>query len=167
MEPKQDFDKKVTAKPVVGVVTDKDMTLHRPKRNHVERPERLTSIVTHLKETELLSRCVFVDKLSEVDDSHIKHLHSKFYIDYVKELSEDYDEAKDSGFADTYFNKATNMAARKALAGAKLLTDKVVTGEWNSGYGVLRPPGHHAAVEGKINGFCIFSTVALTAMYAK
>src|SRR5262249_2914560 len=64
-------------------------------------------------------------------------------------------------------NKFTDLAARKALRGAKVITDKVMEGEWDSGYGILRPPGHHAAVSDKICGFCVFSTVALTAKYAK
>ena len=167
MEPKQASEKSIDSKQIVGIVTDNDMTLHKCKSDHVERPQRLTSIVEHLKKTDLLTKCVFIDKLTEVDDAHIKTIHSQNYIDYVREICEEYDEEKDLTPKDTYYNKSTDMAARKALGGAKLLVDKVISGEWNSGYGVLRPPGHHAAIDGKVNGFCIFSTVALTALYAK
>ena len=155
-----------TKKLKVGVVTDHDMTLHRAKHNHPERPERQISIMNRLKDQGLLSQCELVEKLNEADDQHILQLHSQNYIDYVHNLSATYDEYKDSGYEDCYYNQHTEMAARKAIDGAKLLTDNVMSGKWDNGFGVLRPPGHHAAVYDKIEGFCVFSTVALTAKYA-
>jgi acetoin utilization deacetylase AcuC-like enzyme len=169
MDSKLGFQHQSSPKQSVGIVTDYDMNLHRCKAFHLERPERLTSIIERLKKTDLLSKCIFVNKLSEAEDSHIKCLHSQDYIDYVRELSETYDEDKDTckGHPEPYYNKFTNMAARKALEGAKILADKVVTGEWSGGYGVLRPSGHHAGLVDKINTFSVFNTVALTAKYAK
>ena len=151
----------------VGIVTDLDMTLHKCKGGHPERPERITQTLDHLKQTGLLAKCAFVDKLTEVDEAYIKTLHSQSYIEYIKDICAKYDDTKASEFTDSFYNQFTYTAARKALRGAKVITDKIMEGEWESGYGLLRPPGHHAAVENKICGFCIFSTVALTAKYAK
>ena len=165
MEPRQS---KNSTKNKVGIVTDPDMTLHRCEGgDHPERPERLTAIVDHLKQTKLLDRCTFINKLEECSDEHIRTLHPPKYVKYVKDLCKNYKEGETSSF-DTYYNKFTDMCARKALQGAKILADKVMAGELQSGYGILRPPGHHAAAEGSfISGFCIYSTIALTAKYVK
>ena len=143
------------------------MKLHSCKLDYPEKPERISSIISHLQHSGLLNQCIYVDKLEEASNEYIELLHPQAYIDYVAALSRDYKESEDSGLRDTYYNKFTNMAARKALTGAKLITDKIMGGEWNSGYAVIRPPGHHPAVNDAIGGFCIFNTAALTAKYAQ
>ena len=63
--------------------------------------------------------------------------------------------------SDAYYNEFTDMCARKALQGAKILTDKVMARELQSGYGILRPPGHHAAAKRSISSYCIYNTIAI------
>ena len=150
----------------VGIVTDDDMILHRSQHNHPERPERQIAIISRLKDQNLLSQCDYVDKLQEVDDSIITPIHPQKYIEYVNNIVTNSDDLTYTLSGSTYYNKYTDMAARKAIMGAKLLTDNVLSGKWDNGFGVLRPPGHHAGVNGQIEGFCIYNTVAVAARYA-
>ncbi len=52
------------------------------------------------------------------------------------------------------------------MQGVILAIDRVVTGEWSSGFAFVRPPGHHADMEGEPCGFCTYSNVAIGAKYA-
>ena len=52
------------------------------------------------------------------------------------------------------------------MNGVLLAIDKVVTGKWNSGFAFVRPPGHHADMQGEPCGFCVYSNVAIGAKYA-
>lgn len=75
--------------------------------------------------------------------------------------------------ADTYVSPGTCKAARHAV-GAVLRggIDKVLSGEWNAAYAIVRPPGgHHVGHGGRAlmaptQGFCIFNNVAIGAVYA-
>ncbi len=56
--------------------------------------------------------------------------------------------------------------ARLAAGGCFALTDRIMEGDINYGFGIIRPPGHHAT-PGRGMGFCIFNNVALTAEYLR
>ncbi len=68
--------------------------------------------------------------------------------------------------SDTYYTKDTAKAARLAVQGVLLAIDKVVTGDWRSAFAFVRPPGHHADMEGEPCGFCTYSNVAIGTKYA-
>lgn len=44
------------------------------------------------------------------------------------------------------------------------MTEKVAKGELDSGFAIVRPPGHHAEAD-KAMGFCFFNNVAVAASY--
>ena len=45
------------------------------------------------------------------------------------------------------------------------LTDAVLEGKIKNGFGILRPPGHHAMFD-EVCGYCYFNNVAISAKHA-
>lgn len=55
--------------------------------------------------------------------------------------------------------------AKLSAGGALVAVEKVLSGEVNNAYALIRPPGHHAETN-RGAGFCIFNNVALAAKHA-
>ena len=76
--------------------------------------------------------------------------------------------------SDTTFSKGSFIAALRAVGAACNAVDAVVNGKARHVMCLVRPPGHHAGVEGlsiqgdshQSCGFCIFNSVAIAALYA-
>jgi acetoin utilization deacetylase AcuC-like enzyme len=66
---------------------------------------------------------------------------------------------------DTAMSPGTWGAALRAAGAAVLATDLVVSGEAESAFCSVRPPGHHAT-RTRAMGFCIFNNVAVAALHA-
>ena len=65
--------------------------------------------------------------------------------------------------SDTYWNELhTSAAARAAVGTVVELAMKVATNQLANGFGLVRPPGHHAESE-EAMGFCYFNSVAIAA----
>ena len=78
---------------------------------------------------------------------------------------------KSPGTSDTAFSKGSLGAALRAGGAVCRAVDAVVNGENRNAFCVVRPPGHHAGVNGLEDGahscgFCIFNSVAIGAMHA-
>lgn len=56
--------------------------------------------------------------------------------------------------------------AQLAVGGCLELADRLMAGEINHAFAMIRPPGHHAE-PGRGMGFCIVNNVALTAQYLR
>ena len=72
----------------------------------------------------------------------------------------------------SYSLNEDNFECAETLAAAKLSSQacltavrKVIAGEYDRGYCIVRPPGHHAHSE-LIQGFCFLNNVAIAAKYA-
>lgn len=77
---------------------------------------------------------------------------------------------KDEG-SDTIFTQGTMPAAKLAAGAAVHAVDKVLSGEHRNAFCVVRPPGHHAGVNGLLEdavscGFCILNNVCVAALHA-
>ena len=68
--------------------------------------------------------------------------------------------------ADTYATPASDVAARVAAGGTVRAVDAVVSGEFDSVFAVLRPPGHHATAS-RAMGFCLYNNVAVAVAHAR
>lgn len=78
---------------------------------------------------------------------------------------------KKGAHSDTSFSAGSLSAARRAAGAVQHAVDRVLIGRNRNAFCVVRPPGHHAGVNGLLAGgescgFCIFNSVAAGAMHA-
>lgn len=69
-------------------------------------------------------------------------------------------------FKSIYFTKDTVAEAKTAATSLCRLVTKVVEGDLDNGFAVIRPPGHHAE-PGLAGGYCVINNVAVAASYAR
>jgi acetoin utilization deacetylase AcuC-like enzyme len=68
--------------------------------------------------------------------------------------------------ADTAMSPGSFEAALRAVGGAKLAVDDVMTGKASNAFVATRPPGHHTETARPM-GFCLFNNAAIAARYAQ
>jgi histone deacetylase 6 len=64
-----------------------------------------------------------------------------------------------------YLTSDSLMEAEKASQSFCYLVSRVVLGDVNNGFAIIRPPGHHAQ-SGMAGGYCVINHVAVAASYA-
>lgn len=92
----------------------------------------------------------------------ILSVHSGFYLDQIRDQALCGDPY--SYDRDTYLMELSLYTAQLAAGGCLELADRIMTGEIDYGFALIRPPGHHAE-PGRGMGFCILNNVAITAEY--
>jgi acetoin utilization deacetylase AcuC-like enzyme len=147
----------------LGLVFDNRYLHHSIPFPSPENPDRVRSLYMHLQQ-KLFSDCFTHVQPREATDAEITTAHSTFYLEQLREhcVKEDpfsYDK-------DTYLMEDSLPAARLAAGGCFSLADRIMEGDIDYGFGLIRPPGHHAT-PGRGMGFCIFNNVALTAEYLR
>ena len=65
-----------------------------------------------------------------------------------------------------YYHWETFECASLATGCLLNVLDDVCTNKSSNGFGVIRPPGHHANGD-SCSGFCFFNSVAIAARYAQ
>lgn len=138
-----------------GLVYDPAFLLHG-RDGHVERPERLEAVLEVLKDERFRDRFQTLS-LREASDEELLLCHRRAVLDKVVEAT-----AVGGGDLDpdTYVNRHSERAARLAAGGGIDLCRAVLKGEFDRGFVLCRPPGHHATPTRSM-GFCLFSTVAI------
>ncbi len=135
---------------------------HHPGKAHPESPQRLTAILQYLEETKLIKKLVRLTPLPH-DPEWIETIHSPAYVRRVKENCEQGATQMDS--PDVGVSWDSFEVARLAVDGALTLVDAVMEGQIKRGFGLIRPPGHHAKADAAM-GFCLFNNVAIAARYS-
>ena len=153
-----------------------DCGRHVSFKPHQESPERISAIlaliakgatVGSLSAEELLVSTEF----DPVGKQHLSRCHSEEYISVITELGEQVANTpvaftpyyqgfkgmptakqKKPEFSDTFFSPGTMAAALRAAGGVVHAVERVLKGHSRSAFVCVRPPGHHAGVDGATAG---------------
>src|SRR3989441_2340747 len=138
--------------PSAVLVYDPRFLDHVASPLHVERPDRLRSIVSHLERAGLFTD---VERASPATAAEAKRVHRETYVEYFQNLGE--------GLLDpeTAVHPGTFDLALLA-AGAVLQGTRFAARNGRPAVALVRPPGHHAGPDYG-GGFCYLNNVAIAA----
>ncbi len=143
-----------------GVVKDWRYTEHDMGVHHPESPRRIQAIYQMLEEEkDLASLPVIEPRPASLEE--IARIHTPGYVEQIKDTA---------GRERVYLDPDTSTSprsyeiARLAAGGLLATADRVMEGEIQNGFALVRPPGHHAEAS-QARGFCIFNNVAVAAQH--
>jgi acetoin utilization deacetylase AcuC-like enzyme len=133
---------------------------HVSPPGHPERPERLAAARQGVDDAPLARAARRLDARDASLDE-MARVHTEEYVTALSRI-----EGKSGHLdADTFFSPRSYAAARRATGAALALTDALLDGAADYGFGLMRPPGHHAR-PGQSMGFCMLNHVAVAARHA-
>ena len=146
----------------IAYITHPACQQHDTGPAHPECASRLYAIDDRLISTGLRDVLRYVDA-PEVTAEQLLRVHSLAHVESVSAM------IPDSGYArldpDTIVSPNSLVAAYRAAGAVVAATDLVATGEMDSAFCAVRPPGHHAMRKSAM-GFCLFNNVAVGARVA-
>jgi acetoin utilization deacetylase AcuC-like enzyme len=129
---------------------------HMPSMGHPERPDRLRAIERVLESERYQPLAREQAPLAALETIALCHP-----LEYVEAIR---DASPADGLVrldpDTSMSPGTYEAALRAVGGAVLAVDEVMTRKAANAFCAMRPPGHHTGFERPM-GFCIFNNAAI------
>ena len=144
-----------------GLVYHPDYLKHQPGGGHPENPQRLQSIIEHLKKVSLWTQLVHIEP-AMASEELLELVHTKEHIERVRWTSQQGFGCLDQG--DTLVSKLSFAVAQLAVGGVLKTVDAVMKGTIDNAFAAIRPPGHHAESD-RAMGFCLFNNIAIAARY--
>ncbi|MFT5694587.1 MAG: acetoin utilization deacetylase AcuC-like enzyme [Myxococcota bacterium] len=144
----------------IGVIEDPRFQNHVAPDGHPEAPARLVAVSKALANWEEHSP-QSLSRLAprHASDDEILRVHTG---DHLRHVSMSVSHAPTQLDPDTYVSAQSLDVARLAAGSCIDLAMAVASGELQTGFAALRPPGHHAEAA-KAMGFCLFNNVAIAA----
>ena len=142
-----------------GFIYDDIFLKHETPQWHPETKERLVSIISELKNSDLWDRLSHIKPI-KASYEDINLVHSSQYIDKIKNFGTGYLDG------DTFMSAHSLDAALYAVGAAIEAINRCRAGEIQKAFCAVRPPGHHAEAD-RAMGFCIFNNIAVGARYAQ
>ncbi len=143
-------------------VTHSDFRKHDTGAGHPENARRLSAIEDQFIATGLFDVLDHVDA-PEATEAQLLRVHSQHHLDALNSM------APASGYAhvdpDTVISPDSLMAARRAAGAVVAAVDLVMSGDFESAFCGVRPPGHHAESD-RAMGFCLYNNIAVGAAHA-
>lgn len=128
---------------------------------HPERPARLLSVVRYLSFTGLDSDCAR-PAWEPASTEQLAYVHTADHIALVRDVAAAGGGQLD---ADTIVSKRSYEVARMAAGAVCDAVRRVLSGEDQTAFCLVRPPGHHATADLAM-GFCLFNNIAIGARTA-
>jgi len=144
-----------------GLLYDPVYLAHDTGFGHPERSERLSSAIDYIRRQPFFPELVSVLPHS-AGSEWVQQIHTPRYIERAKAACLNHYSHLDS--MDVAISEHSFDVALQAVGGALALGDQVVSGALDNGFGLIRPPGHHAEHEMAL-GFCLFNNIAILARY--
>ncbi len=143
-----------------GLLLDDRYFNHSIQRFSPESPKRIRNLYSNILSSYKDRFQFFQPREASLDD--IVAVHSTFYLEQLWEHAKKEDPY--SYDRDTYLVKDSFATAQLAAGGCLEMADTIMSGEIDSGFALIRPPGHHAE-PGRGMGFCILNNIGITASY--
>ena len=138
--------------PSAVLVYDPRFLDHIASPFHVERPDRLRSIVSHLERADLFTD---VERAPPATPAELARVHNATYLEYFRNLGEGRLDPETAVHPGTF-----DLAA--LAAGAVLHGTRAAVRDGRPSVALVRPPGHHAGPDYG-GGFCYLNNVAIAA----
>ena len=145
-----------------AILRDDIYLQHITGEYHPESHHRLEVVYGMLQDEDMQDTFrVLSPRLATREELQLNH--SSSYIDQVASTA---GRSFCSLDPDTTTSPKSWEAARMAVGGVLVAVDRVMEGEIENAFAMVRPPGHHAECN-KGMGFCLFNNIAIAAHYAR
>ena len=145
-----------------GLVLDSVFLQHLVPADHPERPERIESIIRHIRSWTGSEQLIAVEPV-HADPEWIRQVHTPEHFSTIHQTNGTAPQALDW---DTHAGGQSFEVAMLAAGSVVKMIELLFAGEIETGFAAIRPPGHHAETT-RAMGFCLFNNIAVGAEWSR